>query len=110
MHIDFQRRGEKERGERRGEGEEMGQKERRENIREVRREGRHRGRWWKEKRREEGRHKGTTLLFLRLIQYNQLLLFQHQSGPHDNCPGFRCMHLTQQHTSIINRLEIRHSM
>lgn len=40
------------------------------------------------KRREQGRHKGTVLLLLaRNTRYNQLL-FQHQSGPHDNCPGF----------------------
>ena len=32
-----------------------------------------------------------------------------QSGPHDNWPGFRYLHLKQQHTLIINRLKIKSS-
>lgn len=71
---------------------------------EERREGDNWGEMVDSKRREGRRHKGTVLLFFaRNTQYNQ-------SGPHDNCPGFWCTHISQQHASIINRLEIRYGM
>lgn len=40
---------------------------------------------------EERRRKGIGLLFLaRDTQHNQVL-FHYRTGPHDNCPGFRCV-------------------
>lgn len=70
-----------QKGSEREERKHKGRKERGRGVKEER--------WQKGKRRDERGHRGTGLLSLaRNIQYNQLLLFHHQSGPHDNCPGF----------------------